>query len=247
MTAARLHEDVKEPAPHRHLIDRTRAVGASSVEGLWYAQRVSHPGSVPRSSTDERDDPALVVGLRAGDVAAFETIIRQNGPVLLALARRLLRHDDDAREAVQEAFVSAFRASQRFEGASRISTWLHRIVVNACLMRLRAKRHVEVSIDEWLPAFLPDGHHLSVFVDWSEAAYTRLEQDETRRLVRECIDRLPDSYRTVLLMRDIEGLPVSEVAAALEISENAVHVRLHRARQALRTLLDPLFLRGPSS
>ena len=209
---------------------------------------MARAGSVSRPSADEADDPALVKGLRAGDVAAFEKIIRQNGPALLALARRLLRHDDDAREAVQEAFVSAFRACQRFEGASRISTWLHRIVVNTCLMRLRTKRrHVEVSIDDWLPGFLPDGHHRSAFVDWSEAAYARLEQDETRRMVRECIDRLPDSYRTILLMRDIEGLPVGEVATALEISENAVHVRLHRARQALRTLLDPLFLRGPSS
>lgn len=197
---------------------------------------------------DEANDPELVAALRVGDLTAFEKIIREQGGVLLAVARRLLRNDDEAREAVQDAFVSAFRSCSRFEGASRISTWLHRIVVNTCLMRLRTqRRRVEVSIDEWLPPFLPDGHHETAFVDWSNAAHALVEQQETCALVRRCIDRLPEAYRTVLLMRDIEGIPVDEVAAALEISPNAVHIRLHRARQALRTFLDPVFLRGRAS
>lgn len=197
---------------------------------------------------DEGDDPELVAALRAGDLTAFEKIIREQGRILLAVARRLLRNDDEAREAVQDAFVSAFRSCRRFEGASRISTWLHRIVVNSCLMRLRTqRRRLEVSIDEWLPTFLPDGHHEAAFIDWSNAAHALIEQQETCALVRRCIDRLPDAYRTVLLMHDIEGIPVDEVAAALEISPNAVHIRLHRSRQALRTLLDPVFLPGQSS
>jgi RNA polymerase sigma-70 factor (ECF subfamily) len=208
------------------------------------SERRSAAGPLP----DETDDPDLVAGLRAGDRTAFEKVIREQGRVLLVVARRLLRNDDEAREAVQDAFVSAFRSCSRFEGASRISTWLHRIVVNSCLMRLRARqRRVEVSIDEWLPAFLPDGHHQAAFVDWSNAAHALVEQQETRAIVQGCIDRLPDSYRTVLLMRDIEGIPAEEVAAALAISLNAVHIRLHRARQALRTLLDPVFVREHSS
>ena len=190
----------------------------------------------------ERDDPELVAALRAGDLTVFERIVCEHGRGLLAVARRLLRNDDEAHEAVQDAFVSAFRSCTRFEGSSRISTWLHRIVVNACLMRLRSqRRRVEVSIDEWLPRFLPDGHHEASFIDWSNAASAMIEQEETCALVRRCIDQLPDSYRTVLLMHDIEGMAVGEVAAALEISSNAVHIRLHRARQALRTLLDPVF------
>ena len=189
-----------------------------------------------------------MAALRAGDLGAFERVVREQGRVLLAVARRLLRDEDEAREAVQDAFVSAFRSHARFAGASRISTWLHRIVVNSCLMRLRRQRRKpEISIDEWLPAFLPDGHHQSSFVDWSNAAYELVEQRETCALVRGCIDRLPDSHRTVLLMHDIEGMPVDEVAAALEISTNAVHIRLHRARQALRTLLDPFFMQGAAS
>jgi len=209
---------------------------------------VSRAGSATGRQADERDDPKLVAAFRAGDLTAFEKIVREHGRGLLAVARRLLRNDDDAREAVQDAFVSAFRSCRRFEGSSRISTWLHRIVVNSCLMRLRTQRRsVEVPIDDWLPRFLPDGHHEASFIDWSNAAHALIEQQETCALVRRCIDQLPDSYRTVLLMHDIEGISVDEVAAALDVSSNAVHIRLHRARQALRTLLDPVFLRGEAS
>jgi RNA polymerase sigma-70 factor (ECF subfamily) len=209
---------------------------------------VSRARSAVGREADEADDPKLIAAFRAGDLTVFEKIVREHGRVLLVVARRLLRNEDEAREAVQDAFVSAFRSCGGFAGASRISTWLHRIVVNACLMRLRAHRsRVEVSIDEWLPTFLADGHHEAAFVDWSNAAHRRIEQQETQAIVRHCIDQLPDSYRTILLMRDIEGVPVDEVAAALGISANAVHIRLHRARQALRTLLDAVFLRGPSS
>ena len=200
---------------------------------------------MPGRQPHERDDPELVAALRAGDFSAFEKIVREQARGLVAVARRLLRNEDDAREAVQDAFVAAFRSCRRFEGGSRISTWLHRIVVNACLMRLRSQRQrVEVSIDGWLPQFLPDGHHEASFVDWSNTAHAMIEQEETRALVRQCIDQLPDAYRAVLLMHDIEGMAVGEVAAALNISPNAVHIRLHRARQALRTLLDPVFRRG---
>ncbi len=192
--------------------------------------------------TIEAEDPAVVAGVRAGDLATFERLVREHGGVLLAVARRILRNDDEAKEAVQDAFVSAFRSCRRFEGGSRVSTWLHRIVVNACLMRLRHRhRQREVSIDAWLPRFLPDGHHEAAFVDWSNAAYERLEREEVRAAVRACIDQLPDRYRTVLVMRDIEDVAVTDIAAALEISDQAVHMRLHRARQALRTLLDPVF------
>jgi RNA polymerase sigma-70 factor (ECF subfamily) len=209
---------------------------------------VNRAASAAGHQADEHDDPQLVAALRAGDLTAFEKIVREHARPLLAVARRLLRNDDDAREAVQDAFVSAFRSCGRFEGSSRISTWLHRIVVNACLMRLRTqRRRVEVSIDDWLPRFLPDGHHEASFIDWSNAAHAMIEQEETCALVRRCIDQLPDAYRTVLLMHDIEGIPVHEVATALDISSNAVHIRLHRARQALRTLLDPVFLRGDAS
>lgn len=191
---------------------------------------------------ENAEEAALLAGLRAGDAAAFETLVRTHSGRLLAVARRLVRNEEDARDAVQDAFLSAFRALDSFEEGSRISTWLHRIVINAALMKLRTRRRKpEESIDELLPKFLQDGHRANPGSDWKEAAEVALQRQETRVLVRECIDRLPETYRTVLLLRDIEELDTEEVARLLAVSPNAVKIRLHRARQALRTLLDPYF------
>ena len=164
---------------------------------------------------------------------------------MLAVARRILRDDDEARDTLQEAFVLAFRGISRFEGQSRLSTWLHRIVVNAALMKLRSRRaHPEESIEPLLPAFQEDGHATSVYGDWPERPDTALARAEVRSLVRSAIDRLPASYRTILLLRDIEELDTGEVAELLGVTANAVKIRLHRARQALRELLDPAMRRG---
>jgi RNA polymerase sigma-70 factor (ECF subfamily) len=152
--------------------------------------------------------------------------------------------EEDAREVVQETFVSAFRALDRFKGDARLSTWLHRITVNTALMKLRTRRRKpEEPIEPLLPAFLEDGHHRERFQSWTEPADAALVREDQRRRVRQSIDQLPESYRTVLLLRDIEEMDTGEVAAAMGISPNAVKIRLHRARQALRTLLAPHFER----
>ncbi len=188
------------------------------------------------------EDAALLERLRAGDEEAFAVFVRANTGRLLAVARRMLRHDADAQDAVQEAFVCAFRSLGSFEGSCRLSTWLHRIAVNACLMRLRRReRKPETPIDDLLPAYEADGHTVEKFRPWDESALERLERDETRGLVRAAIDRLPETYRTALLLRDIEEMDTDETAALLGITPNALKIRVHRARQALRTLLDPHF------
>jgi RNA polymerase sigma-70 factor (ECF subfamily) len=190
------------------------------------------------------EDHALLADLRAGREEAFARLLREHGGRMLAVARRLVRDEEDARDAVQEAFVSAFRSLDRFERGSRLSTWLHRIVVNCCLMRLRSRqRRPEESIDDLLPRFLKDGHQEVPAVDWSEPIDALLQRREICTLVRASIDRLPESYRTVLLLRDIGEVSTAEAADLLGITENALKIRLHRARQALRTLLDP-HLRG---
>ncbi len=181
----------------------------------------------------------LVARLRAGSDAAYEELVRAQGARLLAVARRLLRSEEDARDAVQDAFISAFRAIDRFEGGSRLSTWLHRIVVNAALMKLRSQqRKPETSIEDLLPRFLEDGHFAEPPAEWQQSADHALERRETRELVRQAIDGLPAHYPTVLLLRDIEGLDTAETAEALGVTPNAVKIRLHRARQALRGQLD---------
>lgn len=191
------------------------------------------------------DDATLVTRLRAGESAAYTELLSAYSGRMLAVARRFLRNDEDAHDAMQDAFLSAFRSIDRFEGGSRLSTWLHRIQVNACLMKLRTKRRKpEESIEDLLPRFSSDGHPAEPAVLWKETSERALERQETRDLVRRAIDRLPESYRTILVLRDIEDLGTDETATLLSISPNAVKIRLHRARQALRTLLDPHFRPG---
>jgi RNA polymerase sigma-70 factor (ECF subfamily) len=187
------------------------------------------------------DESLLLERLRSGDSAAYEELVRAETGKMLGVARRILPTEDDARDAVQDAFMFAFRSLDRFHGQARLSTWLHRIVVNASLMRLRTKRRKrEEPLDPLLPVYLDDGHHAERFAIWDDPAAS-IEQAETKALVRQLIAQLPDSYRTVLLLRDIEGLDTEETAKLLETTPNAVKVRLHRARQALRTLLAPHF------
>lgn len=207
---------------------------------LFMTAELISTNDVAMTSAEE----SLVVSLRSGDTAAFEITVRQYGGRMLTVARQLLGNVDDAQDAVQDAFVTALRSLDHFEGRSSLATWLHRIVVNAALMKLRSRRRRhEQPIEEFLPTYLDDGHQARPAPRWGESAVASLEQDETRQLVRQCIDRLPETHRTILLLRDIQELDAETVAGLLEISSDAVKVRLHRARQALRTLLDPVL--GP--
>ena len=206
------------------------------------------PGTPPEGREDQGTERSLVSLLRSGDETAFERLVRDHGGRLLSVARRFLRDEEEARDAVQESFLSAYKALDRFDQGSRLSTWLHRIVINACLMRLRTRRRKpEDSIEELLPQFEADGHQVRhPTPEWEGSAETLLARKETRSIVREAIDRLPDSYRSVLLLRDIEELSTEEAARSLGVTANAVKIRLHRARQALRTLLEPHFRRTVS-
>lgn len=189
-------------------------------------------------STDS--DAALVAGLQAGDAGAFETLVRRHAGPLLRLARRFLGNEEDARDALQDAMLAVHRSIGSFAGNAMLSTWLHRVMVNSCLMKLRSKRRrpEECELEALLPAFTEDGHQAEPSVPWTETAESILEREQTRALVRECIAQLPDAYRIVLHLRDIEEMSTEETARILGISRNAAKIRLHRARQALRTLLD---------
>ncbi len=191
------------------------------------------------------DESELLVRLRAGNDSAYEDLVRTYSPRLLAVARRIVGNDEDARDVIQDAFLNAFRSLRNFHGDARLSTWLHRIVVNSALMKLRTrKRKPEESIEPLLPAFLADGHYAERFTSWGEQADVVVSRAETQELIRRHIDELPESFRTVLVLRDIEGLDTEETARVLDTTPNAVKIRLHRARAALRTLLAPHLGRG---
>lgn len=193
-------------------------------------------------SADSRSDSEWLAALRRGDEQAFEDLVRRESGRLLAVARRYVA-EEDARDAVQEGFLALAGHLDRFEARSRIGTWLHRVVVNACLMRLRkaSTRHEE-SIESLLPQFLEDGHRRHPGIAWPVSADDLVQRSEVRAVVRRAIGELPPGFRSVLLLRDIEGLSTLEVAELMELSPGAVKVRLHRARQALRELLDPEIL-----
>ena len=183
--------------------------------------------------------------LRAGDDEAYAHVVRKHTGRLQALARGFLGNEDDAADAVQDAYLSMCRSMVRFEGNSSVATWLHRIVVNNCLMKLRSKsRRKSYSIDELLLGFDDTGHRSKPISAWTESSRDSLADDEARRQVRTCIDKLPEDYRTVLVLRDIEDFDTEQTAAILGVNPGAVKTRLHRARQALRTLLVPYMERG---
>lgn len=185
------------------------------------------------------DEGALLAGLRRRDPQAFETLVRCHGGRLLAVARRILGNEEDARDALQDALLGALRGLDRFDGRSRLATWLHRIVTNAALMKLRARRRrPELPLadtttrggDGEAPAEPPAA---TVAPDGERS----LLREEERRRVRHAIDRLPEAYRAALLLRDVEELSTREAARLLGINENALKIRLHRARRALLALL----------
>jgi RNA polymerase sigma-70 factor, ECF subfamily len=186
-------------------------------------------------------DAILLAGLRSGSQHGFEEMVRRFGGRLLATARRYLRSEADACDALQDAFFCAFKSIDTFKGDSLLSTWLHRILVNSALMHLRAKQRCAEAdgeeIDEFLPRFDTAGNWLDERIH-SVPAYVLFEASETRAMVRRCIALLPDNYRIVLILRDIEELDTEEVASLLDVTAGNVKVRLHRARQALKAVLE---------
>lgn len=189
---------------------------------------------------DTAEEAALLARLRSGEEAAFEALVREHGCRMLAVARRLVGNEAEAQDVVQDAFASAFRSLSTFRGDARLATWLHRVTANCALMRLRTKRRrPEVHLEDLLPHWDSDGHASDPPIAWQGLDDDVAEREETRALVRAAISRLPETSRNVLVLRDIEGLDTSQTAELLGVSENAVKIRLHRARQALRQLLDP--------
>ena len=201
-------------------------------------------------STNATDDPrwderGLVARLRRNDPMAFATWVRRESPRLRAHARSILRNEEDAREAVQDGFLSAFKAIDRFDGRSSLSTWIHRIVVNAALMKRRwQQRRPEVALEEVAPdrtgerRFAPDSAETWTGT-WDETAEDVALRRESRARVRAGIQNLPEPYRTVIVLRDLEGFDTRETAKRTGVSSDLVKVRLHRARHALRRHLEP--------
>jgi RNA polymerase sigma-70 factor, ECF subfamily len=184
-------------------------------------------------------EATLIDRLRGGDTAALEELMEQFAPRVHRLAYGITRNEADAEEVVQDVFLSLFRKIAGFEGRAALGTWIYRVTVNAALIKRRGKRvELEVFLEDHLPTFREDGHREGdralLLADWSETPEEELLSNETRRAVRRMIASLPDHYRVVVLLRDMEGLSNEETAAILDDSVASVKSRLHRARMALR-------------
>lgn len=182
--------------------------------------------------------------LRGGERGAVEQFVRHHAGWMLAVASRILRDGGHAEDAVQNAFVAIFANLDRFEERSALRTWMHRIVVNEALMLLRKQNRLrEDPIDPLLPVFDEKGCRIED--DWTifQTPEAIMQQSQSAARIAELIDQLPEKYRIILLLRDIEEMSTAKVADRLELSEANVKVRLHRARAALKRLLEPL-IRG---
>lgn len=152
----------------------------------------------------------------------------------------MIRDEDEVRNLTQETFLQAIQNIESFRGESKVSTWLCSIAINLARAHLRRSRRYDVMAEEDLEGLLPTfglfGQGREEYHAWNPEKYT--EQEERVSLVREALDRLPEDYKTVIVLRDLEELSTTEAAELLHTSEGAVRVRLHRARMALRKLLD---------
>ena len=180
--------------------------------------------------------------MKAIDSLDFETLVREYSGRMLSVARRYLHSEVDVQDCLQDAYIQAFRGLDKFEGRSSIETWLHRIVINTALMKLRSSGRSKVTLMEDTPSlFDNNGKRLVTEAEVSFSTEDVLVNQQTRKRVRDTINALPENLRNLLMLRDIEGYNVKETAELLNISEGAVKTGLHRARGALKLKLAHLY------
>lgn len=178
----------------------------------------------------------------AGDTGALEALMKRHSERIYRLAYGIARNHADAEEIVQDVFLTLVRKGGGFEGHAALTTWMYRVTTNTALNKRRGKRRdVEVSLEEHLPTFKEDGHRDGdrsyLLADWSGMPEERFASAEVRTILGQAIDALPDHYRAVLILRDVEELSNEEVASIVDDSVGSVKSRLHRARMALREQL----------
>jgi RNA polymerase sigma-70 factor, ECF subfamily len=195
--------------------------------------------SDPQPTTIEfriQPDEELVRVAQGGENRAFDELVRRYQDKVYRLCYKILRQEDDAAEALQDAFLSAYRGLRNFKAESTFSTWLYRVATNASLMKYRKRRDKHVSLEQ--SQSVDDEVGPMQLADWSAQPPEELLTAEMREVMAESIQRLPKELYEVFVRRDIEGLSNAEVGELLELSVAAVKSRLHRARIALRERLN---------
>jgi RNA polymerase sigma-70 factor (ECF subfamily) len=178
-------------------------------------------------------DEEVVARVLAGETGLFEIIMRRHNQRLYRVARAILRNDDEAEDVMQDAYVRAYENLDQFAGRAQFSTWLTRIAVHEAL----ARQHLRNRYQELEPIPEQEGDRMDRFASLAQDPEEQASNSEIRKLLEEAIEKLPDDYRTIFMLRDVEEMSTTDAADVLEITEENVKVRLHRARALLRRSL----------
>ena len=195
------------------------------------------------TQTSVEDDRELLTRAQAGDMSAFESLVGKHEDKVYGLALRMTRSEADAAEITQDTFLSAYQHLSEFRGEAAFGSWVHRIAANNALMRLRRQKVVDIVSDELAGPEFTDRGSLAEAPesDWSKRADDKIIEDELGRAIQAATDALPEGYREVFLLKDVEGLSYEEISEMVGISIPAVKSRLHRARLALREAIDAFY------
>jgi RNA polymerase sigma-70 factor (ECF subfamily) len=190
-----------------------------------------------------QDDRELLARAQAGDMSAFEALVGRHEDKVYGLALRMTRSEADAAEITQDTFLSAYQHLSEFRGEAAFGSWVHRIAANNALMRLRRQKVLDIVSDDLAgPEFTERGSLAEPpESDWSRRADDQLLDEELGRAIQAATDALPEGYREVFLLKDVEGLSYEEISEMVGISVPAVKSRLHRARLALREAIDAFY------
>jgi len=185
------------------------------------------------TSQEPLSDEEVVTRVLAGETAMFEIVMRRHNQRLYRVARAILRNDGEAEDVMQDAYVRAYEHLDQFAGRAKFSTWLTRIAVHEALaQQRRGNRYQELdSMSD------REGDPMDRLATLAPDPEQQASNSETRRLLEEAVERLPDAYRTIFMLRDVEEMSTIDTAHVLDISEENVKVRLHRARALLRKSL----------
>ena len=192
------------------------------------------------------EDRQLVARAQAGDISAFEALVEAHRDKVYGLTLRMTRSEADAAEITQDTFLSAYQHLKDFRGDAAFGSWVHRIAANNAPMRLRHRRVVQAAEGELLGPEFTERESLAEYPsqDWSRSAEGKILDAELGRAIQGATDRLPEGYREVFLLKDVEGLSYEQIAEVTGDSIPAIKSRLHRARLALREAIDRFYNQG---
>lgn len=198
-------------------------------------------GTIDQTTPDEE----LLRQIQKRNDLALEELLRRHQGKIYGLSVRMLRDSHDAEEVLQDVALTIFQKAGTFQGRAAVSSWIYRVTVNACLMRIRKRPKVQaIPLEEELgPAMNEEGMATEMVADWTALPREQLDRKELTARIEEAVGELPPEYRTVFVLRDVEGLSAQEACEILSLSLPALKSRLHRARLFLRKKLADLATR----